>query len=89
LAACSLDRRSLFAAATLVSAGLASTDQASSQVAPALKRVLGYARGSFTARPFSLLDSGKDHDPPATHEQSPPRPIQKPLLSKNLIAFPY
>jgi tripartite-type tricarboxylate transporter receptor subunit TctC len=58
LAACELDRRSLFAAATLISAGLASTDQASAEAAPALKVVLGYARGSFTARPFSLLEGG-------------------------------
>ena len=57
MAACNLDRRSLLAA-TLIGAGLASTDQASAEVAPALKVVLGYARGSFTARPFSLLEGG-------------------------------
>jgi tripartite-type tricarboxylate transporter receptor subunit TctC len=52
-----LDRRRLLAA-MLISAGLASIDQASAEVAPALKVVLGYARGSFTARPFSLLEGG-------------------------------
>jgi tripartite-type tricarboxylate transporter receptor subunit TctC len=52
-----LDRRRLLAA-MLIGAGLASIDQASAEVAPALKVVLGYARGSFTARPFSLLEGG-------------------------------
>ena len=57
LAACILDRRSLLAA-TLIGAGLASIDQASADVAPALKAVLGFARGSFVARAFSLLKGG-------------------------------
>ena len=57
LAACNLDRRSLLAA-MLIGAGLASIDQASAEVAPALKVVLTFARGSFSARAFSLLEGG-------------------------------
>jgi tripartite-type tricarboxylate transporter receptor subunit TctC len=50
-----IDRRSLFAA-MLVGAGLASIEQASADVAPALKVVFGFARGSFSVRAFSLLE---------------------------------
>ena len=57
LVACVLDRRSLLAA-MLIGAGLASIDQASADVAPALKVVLGFAPGSFSARAFSLLKGG-------------------------------
>jgi tripartite-type tricarboxylate transporter receptor subunit TctC len=56
VAAYHLDRRSLLAA-TLIGAGLAPADQAAA-VAPALRLLLGYGRGSFTARPFSLLEGG-------------------------------
>ena len=52
-----LDRRGLLAT-LLLGAGLMSNGRASAQEAPALKVYLGYARGSFTARPFSLLEGG-------------------------------
>jgi tripartite-type tricarboxylate transporter receptor subunit TctC len=53
----SLDRRSLLAT-MLIGAGLVSNGRASADVAPALKAVLGFARGSFTGRAFSLLKGG-------------------------------
>ena len=59
MAACNLDRRSLLAA-MLIGAGLASIDQASAEVAPALKAVLGFARGSFS-RPGVLAARGRPH----------------------------
>ena len=57
MAACNLDRRSLLAT-MLIGAGLASTDQASAEVAPALKVVFGFGRGSSSARVLSLLEGG-------------------------------
>jgi tripartite-type tricarboxylate transporter receptor subunit TctC len=57
LAPCTLDRRSLLAA-MLIGAGLASIDQSSADVAPALKVVLGFARGSFSVRALALLKGG-------------------------------
>jgi tripartite-type tricarboxylate transporter receptor subunit TctC len=53
----SLDRRSLLAA-MLIGVGLASIDQASAEVAPALKVVFGFGRGSSSARVLSLLEGG-------------------------------
>jgi tripartite-type tricarboxylate transporter receptor subunit TctC len=52
-----LDRRSLLAA-MLIGVGLASIDQASAEVAPALKVVFGFGRGSSSARVLSLLEGG-------------------------------
>ena len=57
MAACNLDRRSLLAA-MLIGVGLASIDQASAEVAPALKVVFGFGRGSSSARVLSLLEGG-------------------------------
>jgi len=42
----------------LIGAGLASIDESSADVAPTLKVVFGFARGSFSVRAFSLLKGG-------------------------------
>jgi Tripartite tricarboxylate transporter family receptor len=57
LAASALNRRDLLAAMLTV-AGLAPAGQASADTAPALKVLLPYARGSFSARAFSLVEGG-------------------------------
>jgi tripartite-type tricarboxylate transporter receptor subunit TctC len=57
VAVCILDRRSLLAG-MLIGAGFASNRRASADVAPALKVVLGYGRGAFSSRAFSLVEGG-------------------------------
>jgi tripartite-type tricarboxylate transporter receptor subunit TctC len=57
LVASTLNRRGLLAAMLIV-AGLAPVGQASADTAPALKVFLPFARGTFSARAFSLVEGG-------------------------------
>src|SRR5262245_53767247 len=57
MAAGNIDRRSLLAR-TLLGMGRRFADQASAEVAPALKVIFGFGRGSSSARVLSLLESG-------------------------------
>jgi tripartite-type tricarboxylate transporter receptor subunit TctC len=68
MAACILDRRSLLAA-MLIGTSLAPIDWAWAEGAPALKAVLGFSRGSFAARAFSLFEGGLTRELGGTVEQ--------------------